>query len=327
MPLAHLLLAITGGGSILLLAALAAVVARRSLHEKRARLEAQRAAAFRRAVLPLIGRPDVDAAAALEVWRGDPGALEVAKHMLQLLRGAERERLLDLVQALDLLDLDRELQRLGSSSPARRIATVRKLGSFPEPRVEDALQLRLRTDPNTVVRLEAGLALVRLGALPSVVETIEALDAGAYGAPAHRIIFRALASYRPAEMVAAWRTHGDGPARLAIADALGGVFEPGAIAALREAILDPDPQMRCEGLRSARKLGHPSVAPAVLAALNDPEWIVRVQAASSAGGMKLEQARPRLEEMLHDAQWWVRYRAGEALAAMRVASATGPRAA
>jgi HEAT repeat protein len=193
--------------------------------------------------------------------------------------------------------------------------------------VEDALQVRLRTDPDSTVRLEAGLALVRLGTLPSVVDVIETLDEGAYGAPAHRIIFRALASYRPAEMVDAWRTHGDGPARLAIADALGDVFDPGAFAALREAIVDPDPQMRCEGLRSARKLGHPSMAPAVLAALNDPEWIVRVQAASGAGGMKLEQARPRLEAMLQDAQWWVRYRAGEALAAMRVGSATGSSAA
>ncbi|MEG3085457.1 HEAT repeat domain-containing protein [Sphingomonas sp. PB2P12] len=327
MPLAQLLLAITGGGSILLFVALTAVVARRSVHEKRVRFETQRAAAFRKAVLPLIGRRDVDAVAALEAWRGDPGALEVAKHLLQLLRGGERERLLDLVQTLDLLDIDRELQRLNSSSPARRIATVRKLGSFPAPRVEDALQTRLRTDPHSTIRLEAGLALVRLGTLPPVADAIEALDKGAYGAPAHRIIFRALASYRPAEMVAAWRTHGHGPARLAIADALGDVFAPGAFAALREAILDPDPQMRCEGLRSARKLGHPSMASAVLAALNDPEWTVRVQAASSAGGMKLEQARPQLEAMLQDAQWWVRYRAGEALAAMRVASGTGSSAA
>jgi hypothetical protein len=178
----------------------------------------------------------------------------------------------------------------------------------------------MRADTDPAVRLEAGLALVRLGALPTVAEAIVALD-GAYRAPAHRIIFRALAAHRPAEMVAAWTTFGAGPARLAIADALGDVFDPGAFAALQSAIRDPDPQMRCEGLRSARKLGHPSMAPAVLAALGDPEWIVRVQAAAAAGTMRLALARPRLMELLNDAQWWVRYRANEALVAIGVTAA------
>ncbi|HEX8413037.1 MAG TPA: HEAT repeat domain-containing protein, partial [Sphingomicrobium sp.] len=72
---------------------------------------------------------------------------------------------------------------------------------------------------------------------------------------------------------------------------------------------------------SARKLGHPSMAPAVLAALGDPEWIVRVQAAAAAGTMRLALARPRLMELLNDAQWWVRYRANEALVAIGVTAA------
>lgn len=323
MLFAQLLFAITGGGSLLLLAALTAVVIRRGAAEERARLQTLRAAAFRQAVLPVIGRPDIDAVAALQQWRRDPAALEVAGHLLQLLRGAERERLLHLVEALDLLDLGGELKRLASPSPARRIAIIRKLGSFPLARVEEALDQSFRSDPVPAARLEAGLALVRLGTLPSVADAIAALDDGAFRAPAHRIIFRALALHHPSEMVAAWTTHGAGPARFAIADALGDVFDPGAFAALGTAILDADPQMRCEALRSARKHGHPSMAPAVLAALEDPEWIVRVQAASTAGVMRLEQARPRLEALLTDAQWWVRYRAGEALTAICGTAAVG----
>lgn len=317
MSFAQLLFAITGGGSILLLAALTGVVIRRGAHEKRAALETRHAAAFRKAVLPLIGRRDIDPVAVLEPWRGDPAALGVAAHLLQLLRGAERESLLHLVQELDLLDLGGELLRLGSSSRARRIATVRKLGSFPEPRIENALKGRLRFDPDPEVRLEIGLALVLLGTLPPVAEAIAALDDGACRSPAHRIIFRALAAHRPAEMAAAWGEYSGSTARFAIIDALGDVFDPRAFAALQAAIADPDPQLRSEGLRSARKLGHPSMAPAVLAALADPEWTVRVQAVAAAGAMQLEQARPRLEALLNDVQWWVRYRAGEALLAMR----------
>ncbi|UZK69771.1 HEAT repeat domain-containing protein [Sphingomonas sp. S1-29] len=316
MSLAFILSGIAAAGSLLLLAALIGVVIRRTAQEKRARLDAVRGSAFRKAVLPLLHRVDDGAVASLEAWRGDPVALEVAGHLLQILRGAERERLLDLVDALDLLQLDRQLRRLKSSGPARRIAIVRMLGSFPVPRVEQALAACLHADPAPPVRLEAGLALVRLGTLRSVDDAIVALDDGAYRAPAHRIIFRALAAQHPGEMIAAWGKHGSGPARFAIADALGEVFEPDGFAALRSAIQDADPQMRCEGLRSARRLGHPSMAPEVLAALGDPEWIVRVQAASTAGTMRLEQARPLLEALLTDEQWWVRYRASQALTAL-----------
>ena len=108
MSFAQLLIVVTGGGSLLLLAALGGVVVRRSMQEKRDRLDNARAAGFRKAVLPLIAQPDIDASVAkLAAWRRDPMALQVAEYLLQLLRGAERQRLLQLVHALDLLDLDR----------------------------------------------------------------------------------------------------------------------------------------------------------------------------------------------------------------------------
>ena len=317
MAVAQLLFVIAATGSLLLLAALAGVVLRRGLQELHADRSVRRATEFRKAVLPLIGRRDVDAVTALAEWRGDPVALDVAGHLLQLLRGAERERLLDLVRELDLLGMKRELIHLRAKSSARRIATIRKLGGFPLAEVLAALNQRFHTDPAFAVRLEAGLALVRLGTLPSVEEALAALDDGGFRSPAHRIIFRALAAHHPTEIVAAWTRHETGAARFALTDALGDVFDSQAVAALRAAILDPDPQMRCEGLRSARRLGHPALAPPVLAALADPEWIVRVQAASTAGVMRLEAARPWLTTLLFDPQWWVRYRAGEALTALQ----------
>ena len=318
MPLGQLLILLTAGGSLLLLAALAGVVVRRGMHEGRASMDAQRGAAFRAAVLPLIGQADEDAVAVLEGWRGDPVALDVASHLLQLLRGGERDNLLRMVEQLGLLRA--EIARLASKRPARRIAAVRTLGSFPSASVEAALKHRFRYDAEPAVRLEAGLALVRLGTLPTVAQAIAALDDGAFRAPAHRIVFRALAAQRPSEMIAAWNECGASAARFAIADALGDVFHPGAFDTLRAAIADPDPQMRCEALRAARRLGHPSVVPAVLQALGDPEWIVRVQAAATAGAMRIEAARARLEALTGDGQWWVRYRAAEALAGMRRAA-------
>ena len=320
MLLGELLLLVVAGGSLLLLAALTGIVIRRGMHKGRAELDGRRGAAFRAAVLPLIARADDDAIAALAAWRGDPVALDVASQLIQLLRGGERDNLLRMVERLGLLDL--ELGRIASARPARSIAAIRRLGSFPTEAVKTALTDRFRRyDPEPAVRFEAGLALVRLGTLPSVAQAIVALDDGAFQAPAHRIIFRALAAQRPSEMIAAWQSCGTGAARFAITDALGEVFYPDAFAALRRAIADPEAAMRCEALRAARRLGHPSLAPAVLAALADPEWIVRVQAAAAAGAMRLEAARGRLEALTRDAEWWVRYRAGEALAGMRRAAA------
>lgn len=318
MAIAQLLFVLTGGGSALLLVALIGLVIRRGWQESRSRLDAARGSAFRAALLPLMGQSDPPLAA-LDRWRGDPVALEVSEHLLQLMRGAERDKLLNIAERLDLLQP--ELASLRSARPLRRIAAARKLGSFPSERVCDALHACFASDPDAAVRLEAGLALVRLQSLPPVGETLAALDDGAFATPAHRIVLRALAAQRPDEMIAAFAQFREGAARFAVVDALGDIFDPRAFAALREAVADPDPQLRCEALRAMRRIGHPSVAGAIVAALGDPEWIVRVQAAATAGAMRLEAARARLRALTADPHWWVRYRAGEALANMTRAAA------
>jgi len=312
VPLAQFLLLVMGGAAGVLLGAFAVLVVRRGWQESRSAAKASRGAVFRTVLLPLIARADDDAAlSALHEWRRDPVALEVAGHLLQLMRGGERDKLMALVERLELLEP--ELARIRSRRAVRRIAAIRNLGNFPSILVGDALARCFGNDAEPAVRLEAGLALVRLQRLPTVAECLAALDDGSFATPAHRIVLRALAAQRPREMIDAWRACRGRAARLAVTDALGDVFDPAAFQALREALCDPDPQMRCEALRSMRRIGHPSLGAAVLAALGDKEWIVRVQAATTAGAMRLEGARKSLRKLRNDRHWWVRYRAEQAL--------------
>jgi len=315
----HILVALLGGGSALLLAALALLIVRRGWQERALARDAGRARAFCDALLPHLLRPG-GTDEALEPWRGDAGALAACTHFLALVRGDEREPLLATIDKLDLTAP--VVARLGSPRASVRIAAIRALAAVELPVVRAALLHVLRHDRALEVRLDAALALVHQGVLPPLGRACAALeDHHGLSSPAHRIVLRAIAAARPAEALAAWHAGRHGPARLALTDALGSLGTGAAVSALRSALGDADPAMRCEALRALRRLQHPRAAPAIVAALGDPEWIVRVQAAAAAGALGLAEAAPRLRALLADTHWWVRYRAEEALARLELARA------
>ena len=316
-----LILTILGGGSAVLLAALAVLIARRGLQERAATQAEARGEAFRAALLPHLLDPSGEPDRALAAWSHDPCALGVSTHLLALLRGNERGRVLALIERLELVHAP--LARL-RHSPRRsvRLAAIREVAAIELGLVRDTLTEAMRRDRALEVRLEAALALIRQGVTPPLEQTCAWLEDGAgLASPAHRIVLRAIAAARPAEMLAAWHGGRAGPARLALADALGSVSTRAALAALTAALRDPEPQMRCEALRALRRVAHPLAAGAIVAALDDEEWIVRVQAASAAGALGLQTAVPRLAALRSDSHWWVRYRADEALAVLALKEA------
>lgn len=303
------LLAVLSLAASTLAFALLGLIARRVLQERKALSEASRAKAFRADLLANLQDAD---SPVLKPWRGDPVALDVIIHLLQLVRGNERVSMLAIGERLELLSA--ALARLASKRPVHRIAAIRRLGNFPVASVQSALNDRLASDSCMEVRLEAGLALARLLALPEPGEVVAALDDGSFASPAHRLVLRATAREHADAFPLLWAAQRDAPARFAIVDALGELVTDAGLTALLDAVVAPEPQLRCEALRALRRLGHPGAATAVLASLDDPEWIVRVQAASAAGALRIAAARPRLEALSQDAHWWVRHRAGEALA-------------
>jgi len=311
----HLLLAILGGGSAVLGAALALLIGRRALQERAAALAQHRGARFRATLLPWLLAGGTVPESELAEWRGDAGALAEAAHLLALLRGAERARLLALVERLGLVAAP--LARLHSPRITVRIAAIRAVAAIELAGVREALLRALRGDRSIEVRLEAALALIRQKVFPPLELVCGWLDDRAgLASPAHRIVLRAIAAARPAEILAAWHAGRHGRARLALTDALGSLSTTAALGALNIAVRDPSPQMRCEALRALRRTAHPQAATAIVAALKDSEWIVRVQAAAAAGALGLREAAPALEFLRSDSHWWVRYRADEALAAL-----------
>jgi HEAT repeat protein len=187
------------------------------------------------------------------------------------------------------------------------------LSVFGDPAVRMALY-RALDDPIMEVRVEAARALVRLGAVRSVMELIHYLvTEDTLPSLAVVDLFRNLGSGAVTELLELLRGDTTEAAKVLVIDALGHCNDLQAVPALLEFYAHPSRNVRLGSLLSLGLLRDPRAAPAVLLAMTDSDWEVRTQAAITAGQIGMYEAVPMLEKMLEDDHWWVRYRAAEAL--------------
>ncbi len=187
------------------------------------------------------------------------------------------------------------------------------LSVFGDPAVKMALY-RALDDPAIEVRVEAARALVKLGAVRSVMELIHYLVTEE-GLPSLAVVdlFRNLGNGAVTELLELTRGETSDATKVLVIDALGHCNDLQAVPALLEFYAHPSKNVRLATLLSLGLLRDPRATPAVLLAMTDSDWEVRTQAAITAGLIGMHEAIPLLENMLEDDHWWVRYRAAEAL--------------
>lgn len=296
-----------------MLVCMAVLVARRWRAERRHVRDAACASDITRAYLRRLG-------GATDIAPPGPGPvpLDAILRLGQLLRGAERDRLLALAEADGLFDV--ALSKLHRSRRAGRVDAIRILAQFGSERCVASLQAVMAADPRPELRLEAAGALAQLGRLPSPGDTIAMLGM-AKGTPTrlHLAVLRSLASVHVAELGRLLDADFPFALRCMIVDAIGWSGDFSASNLIERAARDDDPELRCAALRAAGQLGRPDVARWILPLLADPSADVRVNAIRACDTLRIGGAVEALEVLRHDQSWWVRSRAEEALATLRPA--------
>ena len=302
--------------TVLLSAAFALLVLRRWLTERRAPFYKARQQAITRNYLQRVGgfqQDDVDRWTVRE-------RLSAVEHLLLLLRGGDRDRLIQLAEIDGLLDA--VLRRANAWRAARRIDSIRILQQFGGESAIAKLRESLGHDRHRIVRLNAAFALASFGRLPPPRETIDML-----GMPTRAptrldvAILRAMAPDYSDHLERLLDEQMPLDRRAAIVDALGWSGHHSVLPTLESASTFDNAEIRCAALRAAAKVGHPSVAPWVTRALDDTDSYVRIQAANSCAALGLKGAIPALRVLTHDPELWVRLRAAEALTKLRPKSA------
>lgn len=238
--------------------------------------------------------------------------MNAVSHLLLLLRGGEREILVQLAEDDGLLA--RTLRLSHAWRAARRIDAIRILQQFGGALAVQRLTEMLASDAHNIVRLNAAFALAQFGKLPPPRETITMLGMP-FRTPTRMDVamLRAMAPDHAAEMQEMLFEAMPHSRRAAIIDALGWSADMSVLPVLERAARFDNIDVQCSALRAAAKLGNPNVGIWVIRALGDQNPVVRTQAINSCASLRLAEAVPILRELTVDPELWVRLRAGEAL--------------
>jgi HEAT repeat protein len=299
----------TAAIGLVMLVLFAILLLRRWYQERRRSSDHAKLAAITRSYMRRVaGQLDEDAS---RHWNDDL-RLSAVSHIHLLLRGGERQRLMQMAELDGLLRAT--LAKSRSWSSARRIDAIRLLQQFGSEACIARLREIFSRDRNMAARLEAAFALAALHALPPPRETIRLL--GIFERKVNRLdraLFRASAPHYPEQLALLLDDPISPEHRALIVDALGWSDDPSVLPLLEAASRSEHPEIRSAALQAAAQLALPSVEPWVLARLQDPVEFVRVQAANCCATLDLKEAIPALHLLLEDESLWVRLRAEHAL--------------
>lgn len=288
----------------------ALLVARRWFTELRAPALLSRRSAITRSYLQRVGGFQQDNRFA--AWSVHERMRSV-EHLLLLLRGGDRDRLIQLAEIDGLLA--RAIGQTRSRRAARRIDAIRILQQFGGEAAIAKLREVLGHDRHRTVRLNAAFALASFGRLPPPRETIALLRMPERTPSRLDVaILRAMAPDYFDHLERMLDDEISPERRASLIDALGWSSQASVLPTLKNASLSDDKEVRCAALRAAAKLGHPSAAPWVMLALKDANTNVRIQAANSCASLALLESIPALQAATNDSDLWVRLRAFDALA-------------
>lgn len=177
----------------------------------------------------------------IEHWTGRDrkAALAIASQILGFIKGPDRQRLQEIVERNGVLQ--KPLAKLARMRESHRVAAVRQLAAFGNACVQGSLHALLQYDPSPRVRLEAAIAILVAGTLPSPWRVVRSvLPEGQQPTPNHRLLFRNLALDRVEAIIAMATLQERQIIRLLAIDALGYASDPRAGPVLRSARGDAD---------------------------------------------------------------------------------------
>lgn len=240
---------------------------------------------------------------------------------MEVLRGADRERISALACELGLVD--RYVSDLDSRSRWRRARAAEFLGYFGDSKETPSISALLGDEDETV-RAVAARALARIGSP----EAVEALTR-TLGTPSELTRLRVAENLDRVGQAAvpplvALLEEASGPEQqeqphgpIFASQVLGGLRAREARPALRLAVAEgKSPDVRAQSARALGRIGDLEDLPLLVEAAGDEAWPVRVQAASALGMIGEPSTIPVLEGLVSDREWWVRYASAGALANM-----------
>jgi hypothetical protein len=180
----------------------------------------------------------------IEHWakRDRTAALVIAAQILGFIKGPDRRRLEEIVERNGVLR--QPLARLARLRESHRVAAVRQLAAFGNASVQGSLHALLQYDPSPRVRLEAAIAILVAGTLPSPWRIVRSvLPEGQRPTPNHRLLFRDLALNRVEAVIAMATLQERQVVRLLAIDALGFATDARAATVLRSVEHDADPMI------------------------------------------------------------------------------------
>ncbi len=249
-------------------------------------------------------------------------AVEALLELREAVRGAEAERLLELLRRYGV-----SAHLEGRVRSRRLVRRLQALEDLARARAPEAMPILLAAviDPDPRVQVAAARAAARtLADVTDPRERAALAEAFAASLVAARLPFGVieeallLADDAAAGIVAAILRREDVPAPFvrAALDAVARLGLHGFGDAVVARLADHDPEVRAAALRAVARLGWlPAEARgAVQQALGDAVAFVRIHAAAAAALLPREEALELLWERLGDPSWWVRRAAADALA-------------
>lgn len=261
-------------------------------------------------------RGDLDAMDRLSRRKGSvPVMAEAFLNVLDMVRGGERERL---IESLDAFGFDTMLRKLMKrAEPTAKLAAIEALAAFPGAETEAALR-RATHGPGAELRLAAVSSLLTIGAAIDLPELLAEMQRRRDPWSGSMIdTFKLIAERQPGDCATAFgRTDLPVPVRVMLANALGASGDYTILPILAEAVGDSSPMIRVAGIKALGRLMHPACGPVLARGAADPDPRVRAAAAMAIGDTGLTALIPRLVTLLEDSTWQIRFQAAEALARM-----------
>jgi HEAT repeat protein len=305
---------------LLTLTAALALVVRRSIYERTEARHDLRRKSLLGDVLEALDDKDFPSALAARMSALPELSSEVLEELLELIRGDNQRRLLQIAQEAGMREWLHRRLRMGKKVHRRMAADM--LRFFDDEDTVAALQ-RALDDPEEEVRLTATLSLTAIRGGQPMLPILHRfrMRMNSRSLRLRQIFERMSQNDQDAALKVALGDLGDDSLRPLAIEALASTAGEQLALSLVQMAHDPLPSVRRAVISAVGAMASSEASEAVEKALRDEHWEVRVAGIEAARRLDLMDLVPRLTGLVEDKVWTVRLHAAEALGKLGEAGA------